>query len=141
MNPNTDLNTTTELQALLRGLCAAHGVETLLRGLAAVCPHEAEPLMDSFTAPLPYQGIAETLMDLCDRDPFDWLSKATFAPPPPAPSGDGDALLDYCRAECDRLQLPSVPSLPPSMLCAVCGIANIHGPRCFGDDCPNRITR
>jgi hypothetical protein len=55
------------------------------------------------------------------------------------PSGSAetgeDALLDY------SLQLPPVPSLPPSMLCAVCGIANIHGPRCFGSDCPRRITR
>jgi hypothetical protein len=59
------------------------------------------------------------------------------------PSGSAetgeDALLAYCREECARLQLPPVPSLPPSMLCAVCGIANIHGPRCFGSDCPHPI--
>jgi hypothetical protein len=31
--------------------------------------------------------------------------------------------------------------VPPHQFCAVCGIANLHGPRCFGEDCPNRITR
>jgi hypothetical protein len=57
----------------------------------------------------------------------------------PPDGWEEDALLDYCREECARLQLPPVPALPPSMLCAVCGIANIHGPRCFGNDCPNPI--
>jgi SWIM zinc finger len=31
--------------------------------------------------------------------------------------------------------------VPPHQFCTVCGIANLHGPRCFADDCPNRITR
>ncbi len=30
-------------------------------------------------------------------------------------------------------------NIPAEQFCAVCGIANLHGPRCFGSDCPPNI--
>lgn len=31
--------------------------------------------------------------------------------------------------------------VPAHQFCSTCGLANLHGPRCYGHDCPRRITR